>query len=430
MATETVLNKLTINSVESREVYKKMQEKGLINQDELYLVNGDEAGEDYLANPSGGTEGQLLTKTADGSEWQDAPTGLPDGGTEGQILTKTADGQEWADAAGGVFWAVYGKTTLAEIATAHNAGKLVCLTKGAAVYRLSMINTTTEIATFDSIQPGTEDPEMNNNGRGLARGIILNTLGWSNVIAQRFTPTLHASQHAANGIDPLSPSDIGAIASDSLPSTESVLKSDGAGGLVAATPETDYASPVFMRKVTLPVASWNSSTKQQSVTVTGILADTTKQCIYPAPVDTSYRRPLDVAASQRHAAVRKEQHMNNIRKALRYIYIYILTSKAGLEYDLQSREVWRGKRSEASNSEIHAQTRHGIFCEIFQESGVCEFFERLQRESGNRSRRRWNDNYFRFQHNGDGTVWRKTYDDSNKSVLLIGERLTSKEVAA
>lgn len=74
----------------------------------------------------------------------------------------------------------------------------------------------------------------------------------------------------------------------SAPKTTSLLKGNGSGGLVAATPETDYASPVFMRKVTLPAASWNSSTKQQSVTVSGILADTTKQCIYPAPVDTSY----------------------------------------------------------------------------------------------------------------------------------------------
>lgn len=41
MATETVLNKLTINSVESREVYQKMQEKGLINEDEIYLVADD-----------------------------------------------------------------------------------------------------------------------------------------------------------------------------------------------------------------------------------------------------------------------------------------------------------------------------------------------------------------------------------------------------
>lgn len=74
----------------------------------------------------------------------------------------------------------------------------------------------------------------------------------------------------------------------SIPKTSAILKGNGSGGLVAATPETDYASPVFMRKVTLTVAGWNSSTKQQSVTVSGILADTTKQCIYPAPVDTSY----------------------------------------------------------------------------------------------------------------------------------------------
>lgn len=82
----------------------------------------------------------------------------------------------------------------------------------------------------------------------------------------------------------------GAVTVDvpTVPSTTSLLKGNGSGGLVAATPETDYASPVFMRKVTLPVASWNSSTKQQSVTVSGVLADTTKQCIYPAPVDTSY----------------------------------------------------------------------------------------------------------------------------------------------
>ena len=73
-----------------------------------------------------------------------------------------------------------------------------------------------------------------------------------------------------------------------VPSTTSLIKGNGSGGLVAATPETDYASPVIMRKVTLPVASWNSSTKQQNVTVSGILADTTAQCIYPAPVDTSY----------------------------------------------------------------------------------------------------------------------------------------------
>ena len=48
------------------------------------------------------------------------------------------------------------------------------------------------------------------------------------------------------------------------------------------------SATVTMRKVTLTVAGWDSSTKQQTVAVSGILADTTKQCIYPAPVDTSY----------------------------------------------------------------------------------------------------------------------------------------------
>ena len=73
-----------------------------------------------------------------------------------------------------------------------------------------------------------------------------------------------------------------------VPATTSLIKGDGSGGLVAATPETDYASPVFMRKVTLTTASWNSSTKQQSVTVTGILSDRTKQKVLCSPVDASY----------------------------------------------------------------------------------------------------------------------------------------------
>lgn len=46
--------------------------------------------------PTGGTTGQILTKTASGEAWQDAPSGLPDGGTEGQVLTQGADGAEWS----------------------------------------------------------------------------------------------------------------------------------------------------------------------------------------------------------------------------------------------------------------------------------------------------------------------------------------------
>ena len=51
--------------------------------------------------PAGGTEGQVLTKTADGEEWQDAPDGLPSGGSQGDVLAKTASGEEWS---GGYPW--------------------------------------------------------------------------------------------------------------------------------------------------------------------------------------------------------------------------------------------------------------------------------------------------------------------------------------
>ena len=48
------------------------------------------------------------------------------------------------------------------------------------------------------------------------------------------------------------------------------------------------SATVIMRKVTLTVAGWNSSTKQQTVTVSGILADGTKQRVICSPVDESY----------------------------------------------------------------------------------------------------------------------------------------------
>lgn len=50
-----------------------------------------------LDSPEGGAAGQVLTKTADGSAWENAPSGLPDGGTEGQMLYKAADGAVWGD---------------------------------------------------------------------------------------------------------------------------------------------------------------------------------------------------------------------------------------------------------------------------------------------------------------------------------------------
>lgn len=58
-------------------------------------LDADDVG--AIPNPTSGTAGQVLTKTADGSTWEDAPGGLPDGGTEGQMLYKAADGAAWGD---------------------------------------------------------------------------------------------------------------------------------------------------------------------------------------------------------------------------------------------------------------------------------------------------------------------------------------------
>ena len=53
------------------------------------------AGTDYMVPPTGGTTGQVLTKTANSSEWADAPKSLPDGGTAGDALVKSTDGGSW-----------------------------------------------------------------------------------------------------------------------------------------------------------------------------------------------------------------------------------------------------------------------------------------------------------------------------------------------
>lgn len=48
------------------------------------------------------------------------------------------------------------------------------------------------------------------------------------------------------------------------------------------------SATVTMRKVTLTTSGWDSSTKQQTVAVSGILADGTKQRVICSPVDESY----------------------------------------------------------------------------------------------------------------------------------------------
>lgn len=53
--------------------------------------------------PAGGETGQVLTKTAEGTAWDDIPSDLPAGGTAGQVLTKgEGNNVEWSDPASGL----------------------------------------------------------------------------------------------------------------------------------------------------------------------------------------------------------------------------------------------------------------------------------------------------------------------------------------
>nr|DAW17165.1 MAG TPA: nucleoid-associated protein [Caudoviricetes sp.] len=72
-----------------------------------------------------------------------------------------------------------------------------------------------------------------------------------------------------------------------IPSTTSLLKGNGSGGLVAATAGTDYATPPTACKVKLTVAGWNSSAKTQSVTIDGVSADEASQLLLPMPTAAS-----------------------------------------------------------------------------------------------------------------------------------------------
>ena len=118
---------------------------------------------------------------------------------------------------------------------------------------------------------------MANNKVQLSDGTVLLDLTGDTVTPETLLPGAIAHDAAGNRIS-------GAVApvrydvAQDLTSEQKKQARDNIGA----------SATVTMRKVTLTTSGWNSSTKQQTVAVSGILADTTKQCIYPAPVDTSY----------------------------------------------------------------------------------------------------------------------------------------------
>ena len=109
---------------------------------------------------SGGTAGQVLTKTTDGQAWQDAPDGLPEGGTTGQILTKTESGAAWADAP--------------EAGVVNFNGRTGAVTPQAGDYTADMIGARPDTWTPTADEVGAVPTTRTVNGKALSGDIALN----------------------------------------------------------------------------------------------------------------------------------------------------------------------------------------------------------------------------------------------------------------
>lgn len=112
-----------------------------------------------------------------------------------------------------------------------------------------------------------------------------------------------------------------------------------------------------------------------------------------------------------------------------YIYIYILTSKAGLEYDLQSREIWRQRKREDKRSHACRRLQLDKICLLEREHGSCNGKRILPRNHCGGSSKPYCSAWLsRLAKYSWGKASSETFGFGG--LRLSSRRLTSKEVAA
>lgn len=189
---------------------------------------------------SGGTTGQVLTKTTDGQAWQDAPDGLPEGGTTGQILTKTESGAAWADAP--------------ETGVVNFNGRTGAVTPQAGDYTADMIGARPDTWTPTADEVGAVPTTRTVNGKPLSEDIALNA------------------------------ADVGARAASWMP-TAAEVGADVAGAAEAAlTSAKLYTNESAGResRTTLKANSWMGSSAPWTITLSNSdITTTTYQDILP-----------------------------------------------------------------------------------------------------------------------------------------------------
>lgn len=293
-------------------------------------LDADDVG--AIPNPSGGTAGQVLTKTADGSAWEDAPSGLPAGGTEGQMLYKTADGTEWGDKPNIYVNIEYSDGSYSADKTYEEIRQLLldgfhvfalygglifvlssCLL-GSTISSIKFFNAKYESyralsGSFFEIEP---DSSVSNNSFDLdfsdyvpvTRSINGNRLSQDVHLSAE---DVNAIENPANGTEGqiLAKTSSGAAWVDAPESGLTQEQADGrylqlSGGtltgaltlngeptedLQAAPKQYVDALKPLARTITLTTSGWSSNT--QTVTVSGVVASETAQLITPIPADAS-----------------------------------------------------------------------------------------------------------------------------------------------
>lgn len=237
---------------------------------DTWTPSADDVG--AIPNPTGGTAGQVLTKTADGSAWENAPSGLPDGGTEGQIIKKTADGAEWDDAE---WLPLNGGTMSGDIAMGgHKITNLGAPTNANDAVRQADLKVVSDEvdgiisgATPIILPPATITKI---GGVKIGDGVEVAEDGTISV-----TPGLTQEQADDRYLQLSGGTLTGALTLNGEPTED----------LQAAPKQYVDALKPLARTITLTTSGWSSNT--QTVTVSGVSASETAQLITPTPAIAS-----------------------------------------------------------------------------------------------------------------------------------------------
>ena len=162
-----------------------------------------------------------------------------------------------------VFTAVYGETTFDKVLKAYNENKVVQVIYQNRIYYLD--NTT--VVNSPEAFSFTSTFSNQNDETGEIKYYVISLMtgdSWSGPFLQKSTPATHANTHAKNGIDPLSPADIGAmeLSENILKQSNEDITSQVAQALSGDLVPFSGGTMTGLLNVLAPVGDSNATTKK------------------------------------------------------------------------------------------------------------------------------------------------------------------------